>query len=157
MSDKPDILIMQGVLEHLDDPFGELQWMIDHLKPRTVITSSPCFLNPRGIVWMTLDMLGAVMSKTDLHYLNPWQFREFADRNNYRFARKSCEYGWAYGEKMIEDMTKRIPLSLSDGGIAYQEEKLTAFLAWLKKAGKYMDFKRSNGAVIVYRYDMPEL
>jgi hypothetical protein len=74
-------LVMQGVLEHLDDPFGELQWMIEHFKPKTVITSSPCFLNPRGIVWKTLDMLGAVMSKTDLHHLNPWEFEAFCENN----------------------------------------------------------------------------
>ena len=68
---------MQGVLEHLDDPFTELKWMMDNLltEKGDVITSSPCFLNTRGIVWMTLDMLGAVMSKTDLHYLDPWEFR----------------------------------------------------------------------------------
>lgn len=145
-----DRIVMQGVLEHLDDPFGELQWMIEHFKPDTVITSSPCFLNPRGIVWMTLDMLGAVMSKTDLHYLNRWQFEDFCLLNGYKLKMESCDWSWGNDVDMISDLSKRIPLALKDGNLAYDKEKLDKLLMWLHNTGLNCDL----GATMVYRIDL---
>ena len=128
-----DRIVMQGVLEHLDDPFTELKWMMDNLltEKGDVITSSPCFLNPRGIVWMTLDMLGAVMSKTDLHYLNPWEFEEFCEKNDYGIEIEFCDSSWGNGRGMIEDFRKRLPLALGDGGIKFKQSKINKFLEWL--------------------------
>lgn len=146
-----NILVMQGVLEHLDDPFGELQWMIEHFKPKTVITSSPCFCNPRGIVWMTLDMLGAVMSKTDLHYLNPWEFEAFCENSNFSVAMKDCDFDWGNDDSMVEDLRHRIPLALKDGKLTIPPiEKFSAFLHFLDSwvAGEC-------GATMVYRIDIP--
>jgi hypothetical protein len=143
-------LVLQGVLEHLDDPFTELKWMIDNLlvKGGDVITSSPCFLNPRGFVWMTLDMLGAVMSKTDLHYLNPWGFDTFCVSQGYQVIKGYCDVSWASRDEMVQDLSQRIPLALRDGNIEYSPEKLYRLLAWLDEAGDYM---LSPGAVAVYR------
>jgi len=144
-----DRLVMQGVLEHLDDPFGELQWMIEHFKPKTVITSSPCFLNPRGIVWMTLDMLGAVMSKTDLHYLHPYQFAEFCDKHGYSYECRDCDYDWGNGGDMIADLAQRISLALRDGGLT-PKKPVAEFIEWLKRSGPI----EGLGATMVYRIEV---
>lgn len=142
-------IVMQGVLEHLDHPFTELKWMLDNLltEKGDVITSSPCFLNPRGIVWMTLDMIGAVMSKTDLHCLNPCDFQNFCYDNKYFLEWDTCDRSWAYDVDMISDFKKRIPLALKDGGIPYSEEKLSQFMDWLD----CRLFSTEQGATAVYR------
>lgn len=143
-------IVMQGVLEHLDHPFAELKWMIDNLliPGGDVITSSPCFLNPRGIVWMTLNMLGAVMSKTDLHYLHPWDFSGFCMESGYSLVNMNyCDWDWGNGEKMIDDLKKRIPLALKDGNIPYTSSKVDDLLNWLqRRKGCYF-----LGATAVYR------
>lgn len=146
-----DRIVMQGVLEHLDDPFGELQWMIEHFQPKTVITSSPCFLNPRGIVWMTLHMLGAVMSKTDLHFLDPIDFERFCMRRQYRLTREHCDWDWGNGLAMMEDLRQRIPLALTDGELPVPDSKtLDKFLDWLIRLPSF----KAAGATMVYRIDL---
>ena len=145
-----DRIVMQGVLEHLDDSFKELKWMMDNLltKEGDVITSSPCFLNPRGIVWMTLDMVGALMSKTDLHFLNPWEFEEFSQKNGYQIITGYCNISWASHDEMIEDFLKRIPLALVDANLNWEFHKFAKFIGWLEKVGKYI---LSPGATAVYK------
>ena len=145
-----ECLIMQGVLEHLNDPFGELQWMIEHFKPKTVITSSPCFLNTRGVVWMTLNMLGAVMSKTDLHYLNPWDFEIFCENHGYKLRMLDCDWDWGNGDAMISDLSQRIPLALRDGGLP--EGRVGDLMEWLKQIQVGCDCRL--GATMVYRIDL---
>ncbi len=149
VAEKYDRLVLQGVLEHLDNPFAELKWMMDNLltEKGDVITSSPCFLNPRGIIWMSLYMLGAVMSKTDLHYLDPCDFQNFCYDNHYLMDWDSCDYSWAYNADMISDLKKRIPLALKDGGIPYSEEKISKFIDWLD----CRLFSTEHGATAVYR------
>lgn len=142
------IIVMQGVLEHLDDPFGELQWMIERFKPKTVITSSPCFLNPRGIVWMTLDMLGAVMSKTDLHFLHPWDFEAFCEKHGYKLEYCDCDISWGNHDAMIQDLKQRIPLALRDSGLP--EKSPYRLLRFLDN-----HFCEGLGATMVYRIDIP--
>ena len=145
-------LVMQGVLEHLDNPFGELQWMIERFKPKTVITSSPCFLNPRGIVWMTLDMLGAVMSKTDLHWIDPHNFEDWCKQEGYRLTMESCDYLWGNGIEMLQDLRQRIPLALKDGNISFEMDNLGSLLDWL--AGNMGELSTDYGATMVYRIDV---
>ena len=150
LKSKFDRIVMQGVLEHLDDPFTELKWMMDNLltEKGDVITSSPCFLNPRGIVWMTLGiMFGAVMSKTDLHFLNPSDFSTFCQNNNYRYFWDTCDFDWSNGERMIQDLTKRIPLALRDGKIPFSQDKVDHFIRWLEED----HFCTNYGATAVYK------
>jgi SAM-dependent methyltransferase len=150
---KYDRIVMQGVLEHLDYPFDELKWMMDNLLTKDehsdVITSSPCFINPRGYVWMTLNMLGAVMSKTDLHFIHPEEMGRFCRVNGYKLEWETCDEDWAYREKMVEDLKQRIPLALKDGNIPYKEEKFKEFISWLETNCPYEAY--NWGATAVYR------
>jgi len=151
-----DRIVMQGVLEHLDDPFTELKWMIDNLlNPKgDIITSSPGFLNLRGIIWMTLNMVGAVMSKTDLHYLNEWDFKLFCDKHRYKITRKSVDFDWAGGNKMYDDLEQRIPLALKDGNIPYDLKKFNEFLDWLYLSKSLIEISdKYGGATNIYRID----
>lgn len=142
-------IVMQGVLEHLDDPLTELKWMIDNLlvKDGDIITSSPCFLNTRGIVWMALNMVGAVMSKTDLHYLNPWEFEDFCDRYGYQLKMEHCDWSWGNDMKCWQDLKQRIPLALKDGNLPVDQKKIDDFIDWLFIAGLHSE----TGATMVYR------
>jgi 2-polyprenyl-3-methyl-5-hydroxy-6-metoxy-1,4-benzoquinol methylase len=142
-------IVMQGVLEHLDYPFEELKWMIDNLlvKGGDVITSSPCFLNPRGIVWMTLDMVGAVMSKTDLHYLHPWKFEVFCEDNKYDLTTQQCDFDWGNGAFMVIDLAKRIPLAIKDGNLT-AKKPLIEFMEFLENSRTKV---KGYGATMVYR------
>ena len=155
-----DILVMQGVMEHLDNPFTELADMIERFKPKTVITSMPGFLNTRGIIWHTLDMLGAVMSKTDLHFIDPWDVVRFCIDYGYSYRMESIEHGWGLGKKMIEDLYKRIPLALKDGGIPIEMPAVNRLLQWLARLIDWDDCDPSkrtiagDGAVYIYRIDL---
>jgi len=149
-----DRIVMMGVLEHLDDPFKELKWMIDNLlvEHGDVITSSPAFLNPRGFIWMTLNMLGAVMSKTDLHYLNVWDFKAFCEKHKYQLtANRSADQDWGGGQRMIDDYQKRLPLALKDGNITYKKRDFDKFMKWLAKVVEYTESAKMPGATTVYR------
>ncbi len=146
-----DRIVMQGVLEHLDKPWNELKWIIDNLliPGGDVITSSPCFLNPRGLVWMALDMVGAVMSKTDLHFINPWELLEFCKEHGYKLRTEYCDNAWAGKDAMIDDLRTRIPLALQDGKISVKGKRIVAFIDWLDQARDwFMDYA---GATAVYR------
>ena len=113
----------------------------------------PGFLNIRGIVWHTLDMLGAVMSKTDLHYIDPWEVTSFCNAQNYDHARMTIDMDWGNGKKMLEDLHKRIPLALKDGGLTCGGmPDVNRFLEWLEKASQY--FVHEEGAVNIYRIDI---
>ncbi len=144
-------LVLQGVLEHLDNPFVELKWMMDNLLADggDVITSSPMFVNPRGFVWMALNAVGAVMSKTDLHFLNPWDSEQFCKESGYRLEWTSCNHSWANGKRMIEDFEKRLPLALKDGNLPLSI-KVTELIAWLAWAGPMIDLGPKLGATAVY-------
>jgi SAM-dependent methyltransferase len=150
-----DILVMQGVLEHLDNPFTELADMIERFKPKTVITSMPAFLNIRGIIWHTLDMLGAVMSKTDLHFIDLWEVEKFCLEHKYRLECKSIDIAWGNGEKMIEDLLHRIPLALKDGNIPFSAVSFTKFISWLENHAIHTVANwYTGGAVNIYRIDI---
>ena len=146
-------LVLQGVLEHLDSPFVELKWMMDNLlvDGGDVITSSPMFVNPRGFVWMALNAIGAVMSKTDLHFLNPWDFEAFAAEEGYKLKWTSCNHSWANGVRMIEDFRRRLPLALQDGKLPVDLGKLEDLYIWLSKAGPKIDLGPNLGATAVYK------
>lgn len=151
-----DRVVLQGVLEHLDDPFGELrQIRTRFLKPGgSILTSSPSFLNPRGYVWMALQLLLDVpMSLSDLHFLCPFDFEEFAARENLRLTYASTHHAWGGGELTIVDFRKRLTNALRDAGL--NPCHVERFLAWLAKAVRYYRPEEFSGATVAYRLDDP--
>jgi hypothetical protein len=98
---------------------------------------------------MTLDMLGAVMSKTDLHFIDPRDIYNFCESHRYSYRTEFCDYTWGNGNLMVEDLKQRIPLALKDGNLQIPSiEKFSSFLYWL-------DNQRPSwkmlGATAVYR------
>ena len=83
-----DVVIMIGVLEHLEKPFEELHFIMQHLvkKGGLALVTCPNFINPRGYIWMTLQTLfDFPMSLTDKHQILPGEVAKFAN---------DCGYGW---------------------------------------------------------------
>jgi SAM-dependent methyltransferase len=147
-----DAVVMNGVLEHFDNPFEELKHIIDNnLKEKgAVITASPSFINPRGYVWMTLQLLFDVpMSLTDLHFLCPFDFEEFAEDENLELKFKSINQDWGAGERTISDFNKRLRNALKDRGM--DNTKVDRLLDWLRKAVRYHQTNEFSGATVVYK------
>ena len=149
-----DRVVLQGVLEHLDDPFGELKRLREaHLKPGgALITSSPSFLNPRGYVWMALQLLLDVpMSLSDLHFLCPFDFEEFAEKEGLKLAYDSTHHAWGGGGLTIVDFRKRLTNALRDAKL--DNRNVERFLAWMEKAVRYYRPEEFSGATVAYRLD----
>lgn len=149
-----DRVVLQGVMEHLDDPFGELRRLRQtHLKPGgAMITSSPSFLNPRGYVWMALQLLLDVpMSLSDLHFLCPFDFEEFAEQEKLRLTYDSTHHAWGGGGLTIVDFKKRLTHALRDAQL--DNRKVDRFLAWLEKAVRYYRPEEFSGATVAYRLE----
>ena len=147
-----DVITMQGVMEHLDNPWEELKNMLDnHLSEGgCLITSSPSFINPRGYVWMTLKKLFDVpMSLTDLHFICPFDMEEFCQKNGYGLVYKSIHQDWGSGETMIRDYKKRLVNALRDAGM--DNSKVEDLLEWMYKANHYFQTSESTGAIVVYK------
>lgn len=149
-----DRVVMQGVLEHLDDPFGELQVLIStRLKPGgAVITSSPSFLNPRGYIWMALKLLLDVpMSLSDIHYLCPFDFEEFANKKGLKLSYDSTNHSWGGGKLTIMDFKKRLTNALRDAKLG--NGNVDRFLGWLEKAVRFYRPEEFSGATVAYRLE----
>ena len=147
-----DIVTMQGVLEHLDDPWTEVKNIMD-TKVKDggfFVTSSPSFINPRGYVWMTLAKLFDVpMSLTDLHFICPFDMQRFCDENNYDLEYESIHQDWGSGDTMIRDFNKRLRNALRDANM--DNSKVDDLLEWLYNANKYYVTNESTGAIVIYR------
>ncbi|MGB2807860.1 MAG: methyltransferase domain-containing protein [Sedimentisphaerales bacterium] len=148
-----DVVIMLGVLEHIDNPFETLKSFMDkNVKNKGVlIISSPSFLNPRGYVWMTLQFLFDVpMSLSDIHFLCPFDFQSFAKKHNYEIEIISTDFDWG-GERTIVDFKKRLCNAISDAGM--DNEKVPYLLQWLQKAMPYFQHDNYSGANVAYRIE----
>jgi 2-polyprenyl-3-methyl-5-hydroxy-6-metoxy-1,4-benzoquinol methylase len=148
-----DRVVLMGVLEHFDSPWAELDWIARNLvrEGGDIITSSPCFLNPRGIVWMTLATLfDAPMSLTDLHFLHPWEFEKFAKTNDCVKALHASytDRSWGYGEEMTADLRQRLPKVFPE----MDRERIDQLVDWLGKAGQHV--YSAPGATAVYRLEL---
>ena len=151
-----DVITMQGVMEHLDNPWDELENILENNLPHKsvsdgcLITSSPSFLNPRGYVWMTLAKLFDVpMSLTDLHFISPFDMLDFCADRGYDLEYKSIHQDWGSGKTMIHDFNKRLRNALRDADM--DNSKVDDLLEWLDQARLYFDTNESSGAIVVYK------
>lgn len=143
-----DIIIMDGILEHLNNPFIELKWIIKNLLKLKgqVLLACPSFLNPRGYIWMTLQILYDIqMSLTDLHFLNPFDFKDFCRKYKYTLTYKSVYQNWGSGDKFIQDFNKRLRKVLPNN------IRIDELLRWLDRAIPYFEQTNDTGAIIVYK------
>lgn len=135
-----DVVVMQGVLEHMDNPSKTLQYIAENFRPKHIITSSPCWFNPRGIVLQTLyHLFDAKITLADLHFIGPNDM--FLD--GYKLSWKDVDHDWASGAKMIDDLENRLPKVLDD--VEANVEKL---LHWLKQVPP-----QGLGATIIYHLE----
>ena len=147
-----DVVVMQGVLEHMDEPFVTLKHILDNnvRTGGTLITSSPSFLNPRGYVWMTLNLLFNVpMTLSDLHFLCPFDFEEFCGVHDLKLEIKSTDHDWGSGDRLITDFEKRLPDTLRRAGM--DDSKVERLLVWLERAGSYFNHDEYSGVNVAYK------
>jgi 2-polyprenyl-3-methyl-5-hydroxy-6-metoxy-1,4-benzoquinol methylase len=149
---KYDIVVLQGVLEHFDTPFISLKKILDNNLKQTgiLITSSPSFLNPRGYIWMTLQSLFDIpMSLTDLHYLCPFDFKNFCETYDYKLTYISGYQDWGSGQTTINDFNKRLRNAIKDANM--DNSKVDKLLNWLTKSLPYFQQTNDTGAMIAYK------
>jgi 2-polyprenyl-3-methyl-5-hydroxy-6-metoxy-1,4-benzoquinol methylase len=148
---KYDVAVMNGVLEHFDEPYVALDYICKNIcKPGgRIITSSPSFLNPRGFVWMALQLLLNVpMSLTDLHFLCPFDFEKYCDEHGYKLSYKSLFHQLAWGEKTVLDFRKRLTNALRDAKL--DNSNVDRFLEWFEKTIPYAQHDNHTGALVAY-------
>ena len=128
-----DTIVMQGVIEHFDDPWDELaQILKKHLvKGGHACISVPNWVNPRGLVYHTCRILfGAKMSLTDLHWILPDHFNQFvAKHTRYEILTfGSCDYGRGSGPSLVDDFKDRLPKALGgfSEGVESYDPKIDA-------------------------------
>ncbi|MFT5171289.1 MAG: 2-polyprenyl-3-methyl-5-hydroxy-6-metoxy-1,4-benzoquinol methylase [Candidatus Marinamargulisbacteria bacterium] len=151
-----DVVTMLGVLEHFDKPFDGLRTILkNNVKPGgSIVTSSPSFLNPRGYIWMTLQLLFDVpMSLTDLHFLCPFDFEAFCKKESLCLEIKSANQDMGSGKAGVYDLKKRLTNALKDAN--FDNSKVDKLLAWLDQAGPYFHKDENTGASVVYKITKP--
>lgn len=155
-NEKFDIVVMAGVLEHMDNPFDTLKKISVNLlnRPGKIITSSPSFLNPRGYIWMTLHLLFDIkISLSDLHFLFPYDFEEWAKQLNTKLSYISVDQDWGHGDRLIIDFNKRLRNAFKDKGITGITADIDKYLKWLSKTLKYTAYTNFSGATIIYQLE----
>jgi trans-aconitate methyltransferase len=147
---KYDAIVMAGVLEHIDHPFDLIDKMInENLNDGgVIITASPSFLNPRGYVWMTLQILLDVpMSLSDVHFFTPSDFNNYAADKHLKVSMTSIDHDWAGGSRTILDFKKRLVNALKDKEL--NNENVPEFLEWFDEAIKYFNHDDDSGAIMI--------
>ena len=150
VTEKYDIIVMAGVLEHIDDPFDMLKNLMKNNlnKGGMLVTASPSFVNPRGYVWMTLQiLLNVPMSLSDIHFFLPDDFKEFGEKNGYNIENSTISHDWGGGRKTILDFKKRLVNALSDANL--DNTKVPEFLNWMEKSIPYFEHTEESGAIMV--------
>lgn len=152
-----DIVVAIGVLEHLEDPFADLRFIVQHiLKPGGLaLITCPNFINPRGYVWMTLQLIaGWPMSLTDKHQIHPGDVSEFCEKYGYGLNVVSLDVDWAIGPRLIADFQRRLVVA-SPEEKDQAEIKIKTFLTWLEKALRYEQPGQYSGANLLYQISRP--
>ncbi len=147
-----DVVIAIGVLEHLEQPFKRLQFIMQHIvKPGGIaLITCPNFVNPRGYVWMALqELAGWKMSLTDKEFIHPEDMTVFCNERGYDLNIVSLDEDWGSGPRTIIDFTKRLKLA----GPPEIDETIEKFLTWLEKSLRFEQANnmRSFGANLLYQ------
>lgn len=153
-----DIVIMVGVLEHLEDPYAGLLFIMQHILRAggVALVTCPNFINPRGYIWMALqELCGWPMSLTDKHQIHPRDMVEFATQHVYGCNVVSLDGSWAMGPRLLQDFRRRL-VAASPETAEIAKERAEKFLAWLEKTLQYEQGHTYSGANILYQMGRPQ-
>jgi 2-polyprenyl-3-methyl-5-hydroxy-6-metoxy-1,4-benzoquinol methylase len=128
-----DVIVLAGVLEHLEEPIQQLAALARLLTPGGVLcVQTPSFANFRGDVYNTLGhLLGLPMTLTDLWQVTPGAMKAAADAIGLRLgAVAGGHYRLAFLDGVLEDFHRRVPNAARDAGLGagWNWER---FFAWL--------------------------
>ncbi|MBI4508422.1 MAG: class I SAM-dependent methyltransferase [Deltaproteobacteria bacterium] len=144
-SEPVDCIISLGTLEHMDSPVLALKVMARALKDNgKVVLTCPCFINIRGLVWMTLQLLQNIpMSLTDIHFLSPFDIEAMAAEAGMILERvDSCDFSKGNGDQMLVDLDKRLQNALRDAGI--DNTRVPRLLEWMAKVSRSLALERGG-------------
>ena len=146
-----DVITSLGVLEHVPDPAVTLKRLSSMLVPGGLaVVSCPNFLNFRGHTYMTLLKLFALpMSLADLRQVDYHDIAEWAAQSGFVHERTvGAIYDFAWGQKAVTDMIKRVPAALSDKPIQ-GELDFNAYDKWLERCldsnSRFMEYLQGAG------------
>ncbi len=133
---KFDIVLLQEVIEHLDDPESTIVELMEKVQDKgLLVLTCPNFTNIRGYIWMTLQILFNVpMSLSDIHFFSPFDFEDIAQKHNFNLQWTTFAHDRVQGEKLIHDMTKRLKNALRDAGM--DNSKVEELMSWVEKVTK---------------------
>ncbi|TSD03519.1 MAG: 3-demethylubiquinone-9 3-methyltransferase [Parcubacteria group bacterium Greene0714_36] len=133
--EKFDVIVSLGTLEHMDNPFACLRALKAMLKPDgQIIVTCPNWTNPRGYMLLTLWYLfRARITLADLHYFTPIEFIGWARKLNMTLSWRTVDQDWAHGEKLIADLTRRLPNVMRDSKLPTTEARIKEFIAWVAR------------------------
>ena len=146
-----DVITSFGVLEHIPDPKSTLRSLVKLCsKNGIVIISCPSFLNIRGVIWMTLQLLFDVpMSLSDKHFLTPKNIELFLDGTGKKiFKMQSVDNEVTQGDYFAKDMKKRLTNALSDASLP--NDKVELLIDWVDSNKEYFDSNDLTGSNMVY-------
>lgn len=128
-----DVIVLAGVLEHLEQPREQLGALARRLTPGGLLClQTPSFANFRGDVYNTLGTLLALpMSLTDLWQVTPRTMREIAAAIGLHLERVvGGHYRFAFLERVLEDFRHRVPAASRDAGQG-KEWQWDRFFGWI--------------------------
>ena len=89
------------------------------------------------------------MSLTDVVFLCPFDFEDFAKELGMKMRFITIEQDWGCGQRLIQDFKKRLPNACRDRGM---EANVDRFIAWLEKAIRYPLISDFSGALAIYHF-----
>lgn len=147
-----DRVIMQEVIEHIDYPVKIMSKIYDILNTDgELIMTCPAFLNPRGYIWMTLQILFNVpMSLSDIHFITPNEMEAWCKDSGFEIIEwRTFRFSQAWGHGMTVDMKKRLTNALRDAHL--DNSRVDELLNWMEQATRYEKPTIHNGAKNYFR------
>lgn len=155
ISEKFDVIVSIGTLEHMDNPLKVLKQFKKQLRPNgKIILTNPNWTNPRGYVLMTLlHLFNAPITLADIHYFTPNDHIKMAKKIGMSLKWKTIEESWASGDILIKDFERRIPNVLRDAKLSSNTKQIKSLIKWLKENVAPLDNSLPHsGAVGLYIY-----
>jgi len=157
LREKYDVVVSLGTLEHMDNPFLALKRFKGMLKPGgSVVLTCPNWVNPRGLVLMTLQKLfDAPVTLADIHYFSPHTFEAWSKKLGMNLTWHTFDRERAAGKNLITDFKKRIPNVLRDSKLPNNQKNIAALLKWLETEAMSYPWKGKHiGASALYHFKM---